>query len=458
MNDCVERCSFSKGDIIDSIWRVEKKLGEGTFGQVFKVSDKQTGAVRALKLLKLWEMPPQDRPNYMKRFDREYQVGSIQSDYIVRSSSKGIIGGNPYVVMDYCPNGDLCTALGKKRLLNLTLIGKQILLGLNDLHRNGIIHRDLKPENVLLKANNNAVLTDFGIAGDQNNRITRRGWNGVPKEFFGTIAYMPPEQLNPKRGMQAIVLPTTDLFSFGVMMYQCLVGALPFGNLNTEADVPLYVLRGKDNNWDRASLQKIAPDWVSIIEACLIPDYRQRVQNASEALNLLPNNWQDSTPVIDQALRISEDLSRGAVLRVMSGEEPNKTYDLASLFTEGVPILCIGRNSDDVWNHIAIKEEESSFISRLHCTIEYNTGNGQWIIRDGQSRCTCPIGLRYTFPFFPCRTCTAICRDSSKGRLKWKDSLNGTFVNSQRVESAGVVLKPGDIITLGDTTIRFEGH
>lgn len=457
MSDCVERCSFSKGDIVDSIWIVDKKLGEGTFGQVFKVTDKRTGDIRALKLLKLWEMPPQDRPNYMKRFEREFQVGNIQSDYIVRSSFKGITGGNPFVVMDYCPNGDLCSALGNKRHLNLALIGRQVLLGLNDLHRNGIIHRDLKPENVLLKSNNHAVLTDFGIAGDQNNRITRRGWNGVPKEFFGTIAYMPPEQLNPKRGMQAIVLPTTDLFSFGVMMYQCIVGTLPFGALFSESDVPLYVENGKNNKWDRASLQKIAPDWVSIIEACLIPDYRQRVQNVSDTLALLPQTRHGDDSEYPNIQGIKDDLSDGALLRVMLGEELNTTYYLTSLFSENIPVLCVGRKTDDVWNHISIKENESSFISRKHCTIEYIINSKQWIIRDGQSRCTCGIGLRYSHPFSPCRACTARCLDPSEGRLSWKGSLNGTFVNSQRVDSKGVILKPGDIITMGDTKLRFEG-
>ena len=457
MSDCVERCSFSKGDIIDSVWVVDKKLGEGTFGQVFKVTDKRTGHIRALKLLKLWEMPPYDRPNYMKRFDREFQVGHIQSDYIVRSLSKGIIGGNPFFVMDYCPNGDLCSAFGGKHKLDLALIGRQVLLGLNDLHHNGIIHRDLKPENVLFKSNNHAVLTDFGIAGDQNNRITRRGWNGVPKEFFGTIAYMPPEQLSPKRGMQAIVLPTTDLFSFGVMMYQCIVGALPFGALFSESDVPLYVKNGENNNWDRTSLQKIAPEWVSIIEACLIPDYRQRVQNVSDTLALLPQNRHEEISENLIAHDIKNDLSNGALLRVMLGEELNATYNLPSLFRGSIPVLCVGRKTDDVWNHISIKENESSFISRKHCTIEYITNSKQWIIRDGQSRCNCEIGLRYSNPFSPCQACTGLCHDPSKGRLAWKGSLNGTFVNSQRVDSKGVILKPGDIITMGDTKLRFEG-
>ena len=457
MSECVERCSFVKGDIIDSVWEVEKKLGEGTFGQVYRVTDKRTGDIRALKLLKLWEMPPQIRPNYMARFDREFQVGNIQSAYLVRSFSKGITGGNPYFVMDYCSHGDLCSALEINRHLNLPLIGRQVLLGLNDLHRNGIVHRDLKPENVLLQSDNHAVLTDFGIAGDQNNRITRRGWNGVPKEFFGTIAYMPPEQLNRKRSMEAIVLPTTDLFSFGVMMYQCLVGKLPFGSLLSESDVPVYVENGNYNKWDIKSLQERAPEWVSVIEACLIPDYQKRVQNVNDTLELLPRALHEAVPQCPVDRGYKADLNNGAILRIMLGEELDAIYNLSSLFKDNIPVLCIGRKTDDVWNHIKIEENESSFISRKHCTIEYVSNSKQWVIRDGQSRCSCGIGLRYSHPFFPCQQCTACCIEPIAGRLSWKSSLNGTFVNSQRVDSRGVILKPGDIITLGDTKLRFEG-
>ena len=166
MCETVERCSFYQGDVIDNIWVVEKMLGEGTFGQVYKVTDNQKRTKKALKILKLWEILPQDRPNYIKRFDREFKIGNIESEYIARSLVKGFVNGNPYVVMDYYNGGDLFSNLQNAKGIDLISIGTQILWGLKDLHENGIIHRDLKPENVLLKDLNHAVLTDFGIAGD----------------------------------------------------------------------------------------------------------------------------------------------------------------------------------------------------------------------------------------------------------------------------------------------------
>ena len=456
MYDTVERCSFFQGDVIDGNWIVEKMLGEGTFGQVYQVADKSTKSNKALKILKLWELMPQDRPNYIKRFEREFKIGNIESEYIARSIIKGYIKGNPYVVMDYYSGGDLFSNLQNAKAIDLINIGEQILLGLKVLHENGIIHRDLKPENVLLKDNGHAVLTDFGIAGDQNNRITRRGWNGVPKEFFGTIAYMPPEQLNPRRGMQAIVLPTTDIFSFGVMMYQCITGVLPFGELCCEADVTQYVLRGKQNNWNRKLLTQLAPEWYSVIEGCLISDYKERLQDIYSVLNIMPISKKCSNAKRNSLTNYNKDISKGIALKIMQGEDIHKIYLLKSLFIENIPIIYIGRDTNDVWNHLQIKEYESSFISRKHCTIEYLQDSNQWLLRDGQSRCECAIGLKFQ-TFFPCKFCTAHCIDNLQGKLNWKGSLNGTYVNSEKISSQGVLLKSGDIITLGDTKFRVEG-
>lgn len=451
-----ERCDFSRGDCIDGRWKVDTFLGEGTFGQVFRVKDAD-GKTYALKLLKLWEIMASERPNLLKRFEREYETGLIKSDYLVHSLQKGIVKGNAYIIMEYCQGGDLHSAL-KRTHLDLSLMATHILLGLRDLHLNGKVHRDLKPENVLLRSNNHAVLTDFGISGDQNNRLTQRGWSGVPQQRFGTIAYMPPEQINPKRG-NATVLPTTDIFSFGVMMYQLLTGSLPFGELNEEADVPKYVYNGKNGIWDRSQLKKVTngTEWLPLIEGCLVPDFKLRLQTIDEVIKLVPKHsgikidikQVDSTP-------FKRDISNGITLRIMQGEELGRAYRLNDLFTDNCSILYIGRNSNDVWNHIAIKEDESCYISRQHCTIEKDSTTKNWILRDGQYRVVCQLGLR-TGHILPCRICTSKCVLGHRSPMKWKESLNGTYVNSNEVPSAGIHIAAGDIISIGDVKMRVEG-
>ena len=454
-----ERCTFSVGDLIDNRWKVKSLLGEGTFGQVFKVNELNSGRVYALKLLKLWEIQATERASLMKRFDREYETGQINSNYLVHSLDKGNVRGNAYIVMEYCQGGDLRSAV-KESYLDLALIGKQILLGLKDLHLNGKVHRDLKPENVLLQDNSHAVLTDFGISGDRNNRLTERGWLGVPKEIFGTIAYMPPEQMNPPRG-NATVLPTTDIFSFGVMMYELITGRLPFGKLNSESDVPLYVNNGKNGVWDRALLNNagFGNDWITAIEGCLVPDYKQRLQTIDDVMATLPkpkSNENVSESVHQNSAPFCKDATRGLLLRVMQGEEPGRVYILNDLFSENESsIIWVGRATDDVWNHIRIKEEDSTYISRKHCTIEKDQQRNLWIIRDGQFRTQCALGRRLNY-LFPCRYCTAYCTSHGSKNV-WNESLNGTFVNSHEVPVSGTIIQPGDIISIGDVKLRVEG-
>lgn len=453
---CVaERCSFSASDYIDNKWKVDSFLGEGTFGQVFRVKD-PGGRIYALKLLKLWEIEASERPNLLKRFDREYETGRIQSNYLVHSLHKGNVRGNAYIVMEYCQGGDLRSAL-KKTHLNLCLIAQHVLLGLKDLHLNGKVHRDLKPENVLLKDKDHAVLTDFGISGDQNNRLTSRGWRGIPQQRFGTIAYMPPEQVNPKRG-NATVLPTTDIFSFGVMMYQLLTGNLPFGELNSHSDIDKYTYNGSHGNWDRMLLNNSDNGlaWVPVIEGCLVPDFKQRLQTIDDVLELLPKQKGQQQAHGYSPPRINKDMTHGLQLRIMQGEELWKTYILNELFTDRSTILFIGRTNQNVWNHISIKETESCYISRQHCTIEKDPRNNLWVIRDGQFRTQCPIGLRLPNTF-PCPLCTARCSPIYPSRRVWEKSLNGTFVNSNEVDSRGMIIKPGDIISIGDVKMRVEG-
>ena len=282
------RCDLGRGDCINRSFVVEKPLGEGAFGQVFKVKKVGSSVLFALKLLKLWTVDPADRDKLLKRFQQEYDTGHIHNDYLVQSFDKGSLNGNPYILMEYCPGGDLLQAVETSQV-NLAKAGSEVLLGLKALHVNGKVHRDLKPENVLIKEDGTAALTDFGISGDRNKRLTERGISGVPKEIFGTYAYMPPEQINPKRG-DATVLPTTDIFSFGVMMYQLLTYELPFGPLCNEADLYTYVMRAGKGDWNRDLIQKVSDGdaWTPLIEGCLHPDFHRRLQTTDEVLALIP--------------------------------------------------------------------------------------------------------------------------------------------------------------------------
>lgn len=425
-NKVVDRCDFKTGQLINGQYEVKKTLGEGSFGVVYLVNDLQ-GNRLALKLLRLWEVPSDIRQPLIARFDVEFETGQIESDNLVHSLDHGEVKGNPFIVMEFCPGGDLEPLLGKAGD-RAPRICREILCGLKALHREGKVHRDLKPENVLFKSGGTAALTDFGIAGDRNHRLTHCGFLGIgkPDQMFGTFAYMPPEQVSRERG-GATVKFTTDIFSFGVLAYQLLTGELPFGLLESHNDLARYQMRGKKGEWNRNMLLPL-PDgqqWLQLIEGCLIPNHKDRIQTADEALSLLPNrgNFHPNPTTYGQH---PCKTVRGYQLQVMQGEEHGRTYDLTAMQDRGMRVLTLGRGRD---NAIYVKSDFSDYISRHHCTLEPD--GGHWKVSDGQWDNKCQA---------------------------WKESTNGTYVNSWPVTRSGFYLQPNDIIAMGDVTIRFESY
>lgn len=425
------RCIFREGDIVDRKFHINSILGEGSFGIVYLVSG-SNGERYALKLLRLWEVPSEIRDPLVARFDMEFETGRINSQYLVHSLQHGLVEGNPYIVMEYCPGGDLYK-LASSQKLNLSKVASCILYGLKSLHECGKVHRDLKPENVLQKVNGNYALTDFGISGDRNKRMTERNFLGKPTQIFGTYAYMPPEQVNPRR--EATVLPTTDIFSFGVMMYQLITNELPFGELDDERSLIPYLKNGKEGNWNRQLLNSMpnGREWSNLIEGCLRSDFHERFQSVDSVLKTVPHLFKPiQQESFDQSYQ--KNIVNGLLLRIMQGDDYGKVFLLDDIVTNKKnSILTMGRMISGLKNDLSIREAHSSYISRKHCTLELDYNIGEWIIRDGQFENGTMSGY-------------------------WKNSTNGTFVNSSEVQQFGTILKPGDIISIGDTKLRVEAY
>lgn len=425
-----KRIDYADGQVVLSKYKIVKALGDGAFGQVYKVSDLQTNQIYALKLLRLWDVPAEIRQPLIDRFDMEFKTGLIKSRYLVHSYDFGLLEGNPYIVMEFCSGGDLSSKVGNKNV-DISKVSSEILAGLNDLHSNGKVHRDLKPENVLFKADGTAVLADFGICGDRNKRMTERNIFGKPYQIFGTYAYMPPEQVNRARG-EATVLPTTDVFSFGVMLYQMLTGKLPFGPLEDQNDLVRYQKRGKAGDWDRSALMNVEDGrtWEVIIEGCLQPNFKERFQNASTVLRMLPQSHSHSVTQQEHIVPPPPPMpvaNTNLVLKVMHGEEYGKVYNLTQMaLATNRKLFTVGRTSQ---NDIHITETQSSYISRFHCVLETDASFHDWRIIDGQWR---------------------------PDEKQWVRSTNGTYVNSTEVTEKGFWMQVGDIISIGDTKLKLE--
>lgn len=428
----VDRAVLRTGDVIDRRYRIQKVLGEGSFGAVYLVDDQHLHQQCALKIQRLWEVMDDIRQQLRDRFQIEYETGCIDSECLVKSLAHGEINGNPYIVMEYCPGGDLTPFLGKAGSRAVSIC-HDILIGLYALHTHGKVHRDLKPENVLFKANGRAALTDFGIVGDRNHPMTQiNPWSRKPKEIFGTHAYMAPEQRN--RGKNGVTrLPTTDMFSFGVLAYQLITGRLPFGRLDTYDDLPAYKERSEKGQWDEAPLRYIDQGqyWWRLIDACLRVDYTKRIRSAADADRLLP-------PMADRIHEVRRPITasytpapvtHGFQLRVLNGQEYHRVYNL-NIMRNGrrATLFAVGREND---NDICVRSDYSDYLSRHHCTLEADRYARQWKVRDGQW---------------------------DRKLEQWRPSRNGTYVNSTPVRQVGYYLQPGDIISLGGVTLRFENY
>ncbi len=170
------RLDVNEGQLIDGKYRIQKHIGSGSYGDVYKVVD-ALGVAYALKLLRLWEVGSDLHDGLIEKFEQEYKTARIQSEYLVHSLDSGVVRGNPYIVMEFCPAGDLSKMIGKDTS-QLPRYAHDILKGLYVLHSEGKVHRDMKPENVLFRPNGHAALTDFGIVGemDKSKRMSEVGW------------------------------------------------------------------------------------------------------------------------------------------------------------------------------------------------------------------------------------------------------------------------------------------
>ncbi|HYM62227.1 MAG TPA: serine/threonine-protein kinase [Thermoanaerobaculia bacterium] len=208
-------------------YEIVRELGKGAMGIVYLAKDPLIGRLVALKTIRAVSHSDDDEAGeFQQRFVREAQAAGIlnhPSIVTVHDIGQDEATGVSFIAMEYVEGQNLKEVLAQGRALSFDQIGdiiSQVGDALDFAHTKGIVHRDVKPANIILLEGNRAKITDFGIA-----KIATGGANlTTTGQFLGTPNYMAPEQI---RG--APVDGRTDLFSLGIVFYECLTRRKPFG-------------------------------------------------------------------------------------------------------------------------------------------------------------------------------------------------------------------------------------
>ncbi|HTK81344.1 MAG TPA: protein kinase [Bacteroidota bacterium] len=267
-----------------SHYKILEKLGEGGMGVVYKAEDTKLDRILALKFLpEHLNASEQDKQRFIQEAKAAAALNHPNVCSIIDIQDHD---GQMFIVMEYV-DGQTLRDLGATTLKQAIDIGIQIADGLAAAHDKGIVHRDIKPENIMVRKDGIAQIMDFGLAklrtaSSKINRLTKEG------STVGTAGYMSPEQV---LGQDAD--HRSDIFSFGVLLYEMFTGQLPFRGVHETA------LAYEIVNVDAAPMSTVKlgldPNLDAIVLDCIEKDPKERCQSVAEVARDLRRVKREST-------------------------------------------------------------------------------------------------------------------------------------------------------------------
>jgi serine/threonine protein kinase len=257
---------------------VDKELGSGAMGTVYRAKSKKTGGHVAIKLMSL-ALGSSDAA--LNRFIREVAIlKQLAHPNIVKYKGSGRYHKAPFYIMEYVEGESLDHILARRNKLpweEVVEIGIHLCAALQHAHDQGIIHRDLKPSNLMILKDGVVKLTDFGIAKDTDVTALTNANSTV-----GTAAYMSPEQCRGARDIGH----KSDLYSMGIMFYELLTGKKPFVG---ETPMEVFLQHANKRDYKRpAEIVMEMPTWLNVlVEQLMEKEIAKRPQSAKAVADSL---------------------------------------------------------------------------------------------------------------------------------------------------------------------------
>jgi serine/threonine-protein kinase len=263
------------GSVFAGRYEVKEILGAGGMGVVYRAFDRELAEAVAIKTLRPDTLAGDSVA--LERFKQEIRLArKITHRNVVRTYDLGEVGGMYYLTMEYVEGTSLKSLIQSRGRLPVPValtVGKQLCRALEVAHEQGVIHRDIKPQNMVVEPNGFLKVMDFGIARLANppkgKGLTEAGM------AIGTPDYMSPEQLS---GLE--LDPRSDLYSAGVVLFECLTGRVPF-----EADTP-WSLIAKHIEEDPPNPRSLNPEvpeaLAQVVLKAMAKEKANRYQSAAE--------------------------------------------------------------------------------------------------------------------------------------------------------------------------------
>lgn len=406
------------GQTLRGRYTIYDRLGSGGAATVYLARDSQTGQMVIVKVVH----PHLVDERFIGRFEREIDLlRQLDNPHIIKLYDWALQELEPttrqtlsYIVAEFVEGhtlADIIDTRGKLGEPDALAIGRQVALGLADIHAHGIVHRDIKTQNIMITPNNQAKLIDFGIAKGQNHATLTD-----PSHFAGTLYYAPPEQILESHSADH----RADIYALGIVLYEMLTARLPIESREF-GTVASRIIQG-----DLDPITGVSPEVESLVADMIAFKPEHRIASAVDVAKRIEKII-GSTAVPD--LGDLPPAATAMIQRVAPSDVKKKeapAFKLVTTTGQSIPLsdneMVIGRSHPrdpstpdiDLWT---LGLEEARTASRRHCRVIHE--NDGYFVED--------LG-----------------------------SMNGTFLNERQLEpNIKNPLKEGDQIMAGRVVLTF---